>query len=223
MRPTPPRAAVHSQVIGQSVRGRPIYMHIFGTTPNPALVFGGIHGNERNSSEMADLLIEHLQRNPHLTQGKSVAVIPHANPDGLVANTRHNVRGVDLNRNFPATNWKSTRDQHGETPLSESESRALYNAVRSLRPRLTISLHSINGQKQCNNYDGPAEGLARLMARFNGYPVKSSIGYPTPGSFGSWCGKDLNIPTITLEIPKSMPGTTGWNQNRDAILAAIGM
>ena len=32
------------------------------------------------------------------------------------------------------------------------------------------------------------------------YPVEASIGYPTPGSFGTYCGIEKNIPTITLEL-----------------------
>lgn len=221
--PAPTRTAMRSEVIGRSVQGRPIYMHVFGNGANPALVFGGIHGNERNSSEMADLLITHLQNNPQLTRNRSVAVIPHANPDGLVANTRSNVRKVDLNRNFPAKNWKREGSKNGTQPLSEPEAVALHNVVQRLRPRLAISLHSISGPRQCNNYDGPAAHVAKAMAQYNRYPVKGSIGYPTPGSFGSWCGKDLNVPTITLEIPKTMAGKTGWEQNRAALLAALGM
>ena len=28
------------------------------------------------------------------------------------------------------------------------------------------------------------------------YPVEPSIGYPTPGSFGTWAGIEKQIPTI---------------------------
>ena len=30
--------------------------------------------------------------------------------------------------------------------------------------------------------------------------MESSIGYPTPGSFGTWAGVEKKIPTITLEL-----------------------
>ena len=142
--PTIPRMA-RVVTIGKSVRGEPIQMHLFGSGPRPALVFGGIHGDERNSSVMAERLIEFLHRNPQFAQTRSVAVIPHANPDGLRANTRGNANKVDLNRNFPASNWKSQKaGRHGESPLSEPEARALAQTVQQLNPRLIISLHSIS-------------------------------------------------------------------------------
>jgi protein MpaA len=59
------------------------------------------------------------------------------------------------------------------------------------------------------------------MAMHNVYPVKATIGYPTPGSFGSWAGIDLQIPVITLELPRDLPSEKAWEGNRDALLEAI--
>ena len=36
-------------------------------------------------------------------------------------------------------------------------------------------------------------------------PAEGSIGYPTPGSFGTYCGVERNIPTITLELDEEIP------------------
>ena len=80
---------------------------------------------------------------------------------------------------------------------------------------------SVHSGLRCNNYDGPAEWLASLMSRFNGYPVRPTMGYPTPGSLGSWAGIDRKIPIVTLELPRNVDGETAWEQNRDALLAAI--
>ena len=221
VRPAAPIAsAARATQIGRSVEGTPINMYTFGSGRRMVFVFGGIHGDEENSSVMAERLIDHLRSNIQAAAGCTIAVVPRANPDGLRRNTRGNVNGVDLNRNFPASNFKRS-DRHGGSPLSEPESRAIAQVVSTLKPDLIISLHSIARGAKCNNYDGPAQAVAALMGRLNNYAVKSDIGYPTPGSFGSWCGKDLNIPTITLEIPKSLPGNAGWQQNREAILAAI--
>jgi protein MpaA len=59
------------------------------------------------------------------------------------------------------------------------------------------------------------------MAGFNGYPVTATIGYPTPGSFGSWAGIDLGIPVITLELPRELSGPKAWESNRQALLVAL--
>ena len=72
-----------------------------------------------------------------------------------------------------------------------------------------------------NNYDGPAQPIAQLMSRYNGYPVTATIGYPTPGSLGSYAGIDRHIPMITLELPRSLPADKVWSNNREAVLAAI--
>ena len=37
------------------------------------------------------------------------------------------------------------------------------------------------------------------------YPVEESIGYPTPGSFGTWAGIEKGIPIITLELDEEVP------------------
>ena len=59
------------------------------------------------------------------------------------------------------------------------------------------------------------------MARLNDYPVQPQIGYPTPGSLGSWAGIDQGIPVITLELPKRHSGPRSWQRNRAALLAVI--
>lgn len=35
-------------------------------------------------------------------------------------------------------------------------------------------------------------------------PLQESIGYPTPGSFGTWAGVEKGIPTITLELDEEV-------------------
>jgi protein MpaA len=93
--------------------------------------------------------------------------------------------------------------------------------VARVRPKLLISIHSIGSGRQCNNYDGPARQIAEEMSRHNGYPATATIGYATPGSLGSWAGKDLQIPMITLELPRRLAGSQAWADNRHALLAAI--
>jgi hypothetical protein len=207
--------------IGRSVEDRPIVMHVFGDGPHPVLVLGGIHGSEKNSADCAALLVEYLRTHP---VNRPITVIPAANPDGLARGVRMNVHHVDLNRNFPAKNWTSRKEKPtnwgGPSAASEPETQALIKTIESLQPVRILSIHSIT-REPCNNYDGPAEVLARLMTARNGYATKDTIGYPTPGSLGSWAGIDRQIPMITLELPHNLPGKESWEHNRDAILAFI--
>jgi protein MpaA len=210
-------------IVGYTVQNRPIVMHNFGGGPRPVLILAAIHGDEPTSAAVAHALIELLQRYPQTPANVPIAIMPTANPDGYAAGTRTNARGVDLNRNFPAQNFsnrpRSRRSFGGSAPLSEPESRALLETINRLNPRLIISIHSMD--KPCNNYDGPAQAIAELMSRHNGYPPADNIGYPTPGSLGSYAGIDRQIPMVTLELPRSARGEQAWGQNKDALLAAI--
>jgi len=224
MTPVQTRVAQRS-TIGRSVKGKPIEMFTFpGDASSPVLIIGGIHGNEPTSVDVARGLVELLEAQAQLTCGRSVAVIMNSNPDGYEAKRRTNSRGIDINRNFDAKNFRQSRRgiyAGGMTALSEPESQAIATVIQQLRPRLIISIHSIERGKHCNNYDGPAGQIAEAMSARNGYAAKDTIGYPTPGSLGSWAGQDLQIPMITLELPRDLKGDQAWRDNREAILAAM--
>ena len=64
------------------------------------------------------------------------------------------------------------------------------------------------------NFDGPAAEIASKIAQITGYPVQKDIGYPTPGSFGTYCGVERNIPVITLELPEKEDKSVLWNANK---------
>jgi protein MpaA len=219
------RHVVRSEEIGRSRLGTPLTCSYVGSGPDRTLIIAGVHGDEPQSTAVAERLIEVLHADPHLVAGCEVAVLPAMNPDGLRNRRRQNAAGVDLNRNFPAANWKPSRARSryhsGPSPTSEPETAAIIQLVETFRPNRIIAIHAINAGKQCNNYDGPAEPLAVEMSRHNGYPPKATIGYPTPGSFGSWVGRDLGIPTVTLELPAKSKTGACWRDNRNALLAAI--
>ncbi len=221
---TLPGPAVQA-LLGYSVEGRLIASFTFGHGPAPVLVLGGFHGNEQASVHVAEELVAMLNDTPSLLAGRCVVVVPNVNPDGYVRDTRKNARGVDLNRNFPTEDWapsdRSGGSNGGPASLSEPESQIVLDLVRQLEPSLIISIHSISRDRECNNFDGPGEAVAARMATHNGYPVKPSIGYLTPGSFGTWAGRELGIPTITLELPRPAPAEECWARNREALVAAI--
>jgi predicted deacylase len=211
--------------VGRSAEGRPLVLEVFGSGPGAVLVIGGIHGNETRGVDLARRLADYLAAHPEAACGRTVAVLADANPDGAARHTRANASGVDLNRNFSARNWrpgdKGRMGYGGPAPASEPETRAILRAIEILRPDRIVSLHTTSRDQACNNFDGPAEGLARLMAARNGYPVLANIGHPTPGSLGNWAGVDRGLPVITLELPENQPGPACWEHNRTALLEAI--
>ena len=73
---------------------------------------------------------------------------------------------------------------------------------------------SIHAPFEIVNYDRPAQELAEKISQLTGYPVQGDIGYPTPGSFGNYCGVERNIPTITLELPETKTNEELWQTNK---------
>jgi len=210
--------------VGQSANATPIVMDVFGTGDDTVLVLGGVHGDEPTGAAVARQVAAYLKQHHAQLVGRTVAIIAEVNPDGLQAGTRANARGVDLNRNYPSSDWrrgKRGRLSHGTGPASEPETRAVVRAIELIQPKRIIDIHSIKRGHHCNNYDGPGAALAAVLAECNGYAVEPSIGYATPGCVGSWTGIDLRIPTITLELPRDLDAMACWQENGTALLAFV--
>lgn len=223
------------QQIGTSVEGMPIYAWLYQldendqlltSVPRPRadfdgetlLLFGVIHGDEPLGMPLLERLGDLLHEHPELVKGKRIVLVPLLNPDGYRLGLRVNTRGVDLNRNFPSTSWKRLGHRHGTAPASEPETRALMDLVNTYRPDRILSVHA---PLHCVNYDGPAAGLARKLSDVSEYPVKPHIGYPTPGSFGSWAGIDREIPVITLELREDLKRSEVWDELGQAMVEFV--
>lgn len=173
--------------------------------PLKILLIGGIHGDEQTASSAVFKWVAALQKNKQ--QEFNWRVFPVLNPDGLLAPkpSRTNARGVDLNRNFPTPNWlqeapaywqRATRSDPrrfpGKAPLSEPESKAIFDTIESFRPDVIISVHAPFGVL---DLDGPA----RPPRRF-GRLWYNRVGV-YPGSLGNYSGLHKRIPVVTIELP----------------------
>jgi len=182
------------------------------------MIIATIHGNESAGTPLVGELERHLRAHPRLVSGRKVVIVPVANPDGMALKLRANVRGVDLNRNFPAENFRGA-SRHGAKPLSEPESRVLQSLIYKYVPSRVISIHQ---PVACIDWDGPAEKLARAMAATGKLPARR-LG-SRPGSMGSWVGLDLKLPIITLELPRAADRLTPvalWERYGAMMLAAV--
>ncbi|MEY2742076.1 MAG: hypothetical protein RIS21_444 [Planctomycetota bacterium] len=200
-----------------SVEGRTIEAYKLGDGPTTVLFVGVVHGSEPVGQGLLGRFIEELKLNKAALAGRTAIVVPVLNPDGLAANTRTNARGVDLNRNFPAGNFDASA-RRGPEPLSEPESKFLHALITTWKPVRIVAVHQ---PLRCINFDGPVGDLAAEMARLSLFPLKSDIGFPTPGSLGSWAGRDLGIGVITLEHTPSNDVLQAWIQHRESLLLAL--
>lgn len=179
------------------------------------LILGVFHGDEQDGEY---LIREYIKLNPKIYKNRLI-FIPVVNETGKVQNSRVNKNGVDLNRNFPTSNWElsKVKDDYfgGEYKGSEIETRQLVKIIEHFNPNCILSLHQ---PYRCVNFDGPYDEtlkIAQKVSQINGYKIQENIGYPTPGSFGTYCGIELRIPTITLELPENENKNTLWQDNKD--------
>ena len=186
-------------LIARSTLGRPVRAARFGAGPGPALVVvGGVHGNEASGVRAVIELTRSIAGRP---PAHPLWMLPALNPDGVVADSKNSTTDVDLNRNFPAGNFTTHHRpgyDPGPRPLSEPESRALAMLCDGEAVWGMVAVHA---PFACVNYDGPAEAWAQRVAQACGWPARADIGYPTPGSLGSWLGRDRGWPVLTIELP----------------------
>ena len=183
------------ETIGYSHEGRPLVCYSFGKGLRTLFIKASIHGSEGAGTPLTERLMGWLEANPGAYEGCRIIIMPVANPDGLERSQRFNLRGVDLNRNFPAGN-REDKARFGYAALSEPESRALHDFILRTMPDVIIAIHQ---PLNCVDYDGPApaEALAERLARGTGLRVEK-LG-ARPGSLGAWFGETLGRPILTLD------------------------
>lgn len=209
------------EVIGQSVQGRPLEAVRLTEGPVNLLLLGGVHGDEPEGFYLVERFVREGDWKD-LSGKAALWVIARVNPDGCAAGERGNGNGVDLNRNMPTKDWSPVaakpRYNPGPAAASEPETRALMAFIEKLKPRAILSAHSWNPMI---NYNGPCKKLAEEMSRTNGYRISDDIGYPTPGSLGTWSGWERNIPTITLEIEEELAEEKIWVTHAKGLAVAL--
>ncbi|MFZ6848194.1 M14 family zinc carboxypeptidase [Undibacterium sp. RuRC25W] len=171
------------------------------------LLIGGIHGDEQTASAIVFKWLGDMQKSS--TQEFQWKVAPVVNPDGLLAPKprRMNAHGIDLNRNFPTPDWQKEapaywsrvtrsdpRRYPGKAPISEPESRWVYDTIEKFKPDVVISVHAPFGVL---DFDGPTSPPSRF-----GRLIYNRVGV-YPGSLGNYSGLHKDIPVVTIELPNA--------------------
>jgi protein MpaA len=146
---------------------------------------------------------------------RQVVVVPMVNPDGIAKGTRNNSINVDLNRNFATSNWQKDitspsnqpiENGGGPTPMSEPETQAIAGLTSRLRPRVTLSYHSVAGYA-IGNEAGDSGSLAGMYSQLTGYRNMTGNGgafdYSTTGTYEDWVAQKVGLPSLIIELASS--------------------
>lgn len=180
---------------------------------------------------------------PNIWSRTSIYVIPMVNPDGvdlvnywpnysnpayiqaarinttgrpLPSVWKANIKGVDLNLNYPAE-WEkeheleieqgitgpAPRDYGGPAPLSEPESTAMVNFTTQHNFRLVIAYHTQGDviYYQFNNLQPPESvTIAQLFSRVSGYTISENPGEASYAGYKDWFIQEYRRPGFTIEV-----------------------
>ena len=205
-------ASARTVLLGRSWQGRPIRAIEAGNPSGaPVLVIGCIHGNETAGISVARALAR-------LSPGDlDLWIVPDLNPDGVVAGTRQNAHGVDLNRNFPRR-WRRLGGvyESGPRPLSEREARIARALILRLRPHVTVWFHQHLDLVWAS---GGNRRIERVFARVSGLPYRPLP--QLPGTAITWQNAALPGTTaFVAELPAGRPNAAAVARYVRAVLAA---
>lgn len=215
-------------IFGYTSLGLPILSYEFGRELHPStskklpkvLILGGVHGDEIEGVYGALGLIAAFERS--FDYNLRITVVPQFNIEGVLAKTRMNSRGVDLNRNMATRDWspeiKTPRYHPGSRPGSEPETVALSQHIETEKPCWILSLHSWH---PVLNVNGKCLEEAQVLSQLTGYKIDDDIGYPTPGCLGTYAGLERTSPTLTYEIERGLDAQKILNIHVPAILEAL--
>lgn len=183
-------------------------------------LLGGTHGDEVEGVYVLKQLFDWL-KSEHQIPEIPIILIPILNPDGYRASTRVNSHAVDLNRNYPTENWTSEARKEKYNPgpegLSEPENKFLIKLFDKFKPAFVLSFHS---WKPLLNFNGDCEDIADFISSYNGYETAPDVGYPTPGSLGTFVPEKYDASVLTFECPvlsDELSLKDIWEQSADAL------
>ena len=216
---------------GKSAGNNPVFYKHLKAKKDGAfriLLIGGVHGNETEGVQfMHDFCCEFIDEQDISPFKQEILTIPVMNPDGVLNYERTNANLVDLNRNMPTKDWSSEYTEKkyypGEAAASEPETKHLIEIIDFFKPQYIISFHS--WKPPLINYNGSALPYAEKI--FNGLDVPKKmeitgdIGYPTPGSLGTYAGYERKIPTITLEFERGIPLESIYPLAKEAVIGSF--
>ncbi len=185
---------------GTSEKGRALLAHIvepakpLSDKVRNVYIIGAQHGDERNTKLVLEYFVRELATlSNDFRNRRRIIVIPNYNPDGYTRYHRLNASNIDLNRDFPSA------DGHEDAPRAPET--AAYMKLMAKYP--PYSMYNIHQPFRVVLYYPEDESFARPFSLLSDYPLGTGVGYPTPGSLGTYM-REKKVPIITVELARHM-------------------
>jgi Zinc carboxypeptidase len=122
---------LQTEIIGNSVLGKPIYKYTIGSGKIRIFMWSQMHGNESTTTkalfDFLNVLNSENEIGAKLLRHFTFCILPMVNPDGAELYTRENANKVDLNRDSVA--------------LLQPESQLLRQTFEDFKPDICYNLH----------------------------------------------------------------------------------
>jgi hypothetical protein len=212
-------AVIGSKVIGHSVQGRPIrawHLGEQGRSIPTVVLISTMHGDE---AKVANILAS--LRDGHRIHGVDLWVVPRYNPDGRAHHRRQNARGVDLNRNYPAS-WRRVKGTFNSGPkaASEPETRAMMAFLKQVKPDYLLSFHQpLRGVDTLTKH----KAFSRKVARSLRLPTKElSCNGGCHGTMTMWFNRHFTGQALTVEFGTNPSRAYLRGKTADRVLGLFG-
>lgn len=227
----------------RSFDGRPIWLvsDADRTSRGAFLVQSGLHGDEQIGPQLALWMAgRYSAGHGYLAalsrvSGRRVDFLPFANPDGFVAGTRRNARGVDLNRSFPAP-WFRLGDIGGPErrldAAANPETAALGAIIKSGGYSAAVDIHGYIDWIVVPSAAMESAGLgsvrefthsdvgrwsrvvgALAASRIAPRSIHSALSLDHRGAYEDWAFAYGNTPTFCLELGEEVKAVRGARSN----------
>lgn len=199
------RPDVRAHVVSHSVHGHPIYALRTGDTREIVFLFGRQHPPEVTGAfamrSFVTTVLDDTALGEQFRERFSLVIVPLINPDGVaLGHWRHNVNGVDLNRDWG--------------PFSQPETQGLYRLVDELEEfgakfRLMLDFHSTRESlfytQMADEFTEPVDfataWLGNSKARLPDFEFKHDPRPPSEqANTKNYFFSRFAIPAITYEI-----------------------
>lgn len=196
---------ITTRILGRSVEGRPI--HVAETAPRAEVIYliGRQHPPEVTGAfamrSFVDTVLSDTELARSFRQRFSIIIVPLINPDGVVhGHWRHNMNGVDLNRDWGTFTQPETQSVERLLQTMEASNKA---------PRLMLDFHSTRDSlfytQLAGDFDEPVDfataWLNNSRARLPDFIFKHDPRGPSgQANTKNYFFSRYRIPAITYEI-----------------------